>query len=517
MNRKLINVIPYPKKNFSLSGNLSLLEGFNIATTDSSLILPGIFSLYENCSIPLFLNKNDKNLIVINISIKQDKPDSVTSITELKKEEYKLVINEKGISIEGCNTGSIFYGLVSLLQIAFDCKNRNLPLPFLEIQDSPEYLWRGFLLDTVRSFFSVDFIKKNIDLMALHKLNVFHWHLTDDQGWRFNVSEYPELIRKGTVRKAYTMPESNEGEYDGVSFEKFYYSDEEILEIIEYAKNRNIMVVPEIEFPGHASALLASYPQFGCLQGPYNVENRWGIFKDTICLGKDAVFDFYETVFKKIEKLFPSKYIHIGGDECLTERWCECPDCQKRMNQEKLTKISQLQSWGTKKISEILHRHGKTAIGWDEILNDADTFPLPEEVIVQSWQGVEGGEKASSMNHFVIMSPQSHCYLNLKNHPSPEEPGRLGCTTIEKTYEFSPITEKMNSSSKEKILGGECAFWSEEIKYSRTAEYLIFPRFCSMAECLWLTSENKNYERFSDILETHKTLLEKMNVNFCRW
>ena len=440
-------------------------------------------------------------------------PSIFDDFSLVDNEAYVLEIKNDKINIytsKLSNEGS-FYATQTLKQLYLTYKNS---LPCLIIKDKPEYKWRGMMLDTCRSFYSVDFIKKLLDALAFHKFNRFHWHLTDDQGWRLPVPEYPLLTEVGSVRKAHTCPESIEGFHDTPDLEKKYYSDEEIKEIVAYAKERYIEIVPEIELPGHVSALLAAYPEFGCTGGPYNVENRWGIFPDVLCLGNDDIFKIYDAIFATVERLFPGKYIHIGGDECLSTRWQKCPKCLQRMKEQNLSNPSQLQSWATQKMVKLAISHGKIPIGWDEVLDNTDKIPLPSEVIVQSWRGFEGGERAVNLNHHVIMSPQTHTYLNLKNIASYEEPGRLGVTTVEKAYSYSPFTNNMKHSHKAFILGGECNLWTEALPHSKVAEYLIFPRLCAISECLWLSEENKDFSRFEQNLTLHKKRLHDTGYQY---
>lgn len=427
------------------------------------------------------------------------------------KEAYSITITEDQITVYSSAKEGSFYASQTLKQLSMTYKTE---LPCLVINDKPEYGWRGFLLDTCRSFYSVDFIKKIIDALAFHKFNRFHWHLTDDQGWRISVPEYPKLTEIGSIRKAHTMPESIEGFYDSPDLPRKYYTDEEITEIVKYAQERCIEIVPEIELPGHVSALLTAYPEFGCTGGPYQVENRWGIFPDVLCLGNDDIFKIYDAIFATVERLFPGKYMHIGGDECLSERWEKCPKCQQRMKNEKLENPSQLQSWATQQMVKLAIAHGKTPIGWDEVLDNTDKIPLPTEVIVQSWRGFEGGERAVKLNHKVIMSPQTHCYLNLKNLPSYEEPGRLGFITVEKAYSYTPFTENMDKEHRSFIMGGECNLWTEALPHSKVAEYLLFPRLCAISECLWLKAEDKSFERFEKLLPAHKDRLYDLGYQF---
>lgn len=445
-----------------------------------------------------------ENGIPVMISIPADK-------TGENKESYRLSVNEEGIRIEAASANGAFYGCISAAQLISASQGE---LEEVTIEDKPKHIWRGFLLDTCRSFYSTTFIKKMLDACALHKLNIFHWHLTDDQGWRFEVPGFPKLTEIGSVREDLTMPPSEEGFYDEGKSIRRWYTDEEIKDIVSYAQERCIEIIPEVEFPGHSSALLAAYPEYGCTGGPYKVENRWGIFPDVLCLGNDGIFIIYEAALKKFTQLFPGQYIHIGGDECPHERWEVCPKCQERMKKEGLDSAAQLQAWGTTKIASMVAGLGKIPIGWDEVLDNNKGNALPANVIVQSWRGTEGGIKAASMNHKVIMSPCDRFYLNLKNKDSFEEPGRLGVTTTKKTYTFSPAGKELKlkkQEQKELILGGECALWSEKLPFSRNAEYLIFPRFCAAAESLWLPEERKDFEDFKARLEYHKKLLHDLD------
>ena len=434
-----------------------------------------------------------------------------TSQQQQASEAYTLSITSDGIIICASEINGAFYGCITAAQLI---NGSNGELSELTIKDKPFHSWRGFLLDTSRSFYSTTFIKKMLDACALHKLNIFHWHLTDDQGWRFEFPGYPKLTETVSVRSDLTMPPSEDGYYDEGKTIRRWYTDEEIKDIIRYAQERCIEIIPEVEFPGHSSALLAAYPEYGCTGGPYKVENRWGIFPDVLCLGNDNIFTIYEAALKKITKLFPSKYIHIGGDECPHERWEVCPKCQARMKKEGLDSAAQLQAWGTTKIASMVAALGKVPVGWDEVLDNNKHNALPENVIVQSWRGTEGGIKAASMNHKVIMSPCEFYYFNFKNKDSFEEPGRLGVTSSKKAYSFSPAGKELKlkkPEQKELILGGECALWSEKLPFSRNAEYLLFPRFCAAAETFWLPEENKNFEDFKHRLEQHKKLLHSLD------
>ena len=504
-----ITVIPKPLSiecGSKITGISSKTVNLCINTEASVDIHKSMETAFSICGI----NTDRKGLTVFIEILPSDNHQPGSKIDE----GYTLSISDQGIRIKAADINGAFYGCISAGQLLASCEKE---LPQLTITDKPVHSWRGFLLDTSRSFYSTAFIKKMLDACALHKLNVFHWHLTDDQGWRFEVPGYPKLTEIGSKRQDHTVPGSEDGFYDEQKEIRRWYTDEEIREIVRYAEERCIQIIPEVEFPGHSSALLAAYPEYGCTGGPYQVENRWGIFPDVLCLGNDQVFTIYEAALRKITELFPSDYIHIGGDECPHERWDACPKCRERMKKEGLDSASQLQAWGTTKIAALTASLGKIPIGWDEVLDNNKHNKLPDNVIVQSWRGTEGGIKAASMNHKVIMSPVDYFYLNLKNKDSFEEPGRLGVTTTKKTYTFSPTSKELKlekPEQKDLILGGECALWSEKLPHSRSAEYLIFPRFCAAAESLWLPENKKDFEDFKQRLELHKKLLHQLDYRF---
>ena len=500
-----ISLIPYPfileNKDgiFSFSNflvNSDFSDQLNLSITEQILNKTNI-----NCSI-IPSNSEKANLILIKTS-------SYLNYDLSDKEAYCLTVKDNAIIIYASKENGAFYGIITLCQLLLTYEH-TIPCTF--IYDKPSFSWRGFLLDTSRSFYTVDFIKKAIDLCAFHKLNTFHWHLTDDQGWRFPVEGYPLLTEIGSKRMAARKPLVMEGLNEDDSYRDRFYTREEINDIVCYASRRFINIVPEVDLPGHSSALLASYPEFGCTGGPYQVEHRWGIFPDILCAGNDKIFTIYDAIFKSLSELFPGQYVHIGGDECRTSRWDKCPKCQKRIKDEKLDNSKQLQTWVTAKMVSILEKYDKIAIGWDEVLDNTEKIPVPSNLIVQSWRGIEGGEKAAELNHKVIMSPQTMCYLNLKPYDNFEEPGMLGFTTIYRAYKFSPITKGIKKEQEHNIIGGECALWTEELRSSRLAEYLIFPRLCALSECLWLKESDKNYDRFIYNLKEHKKRLDNLDV-----
>ncbi|MDR0442449.1 MAG: beta-N-acetylhexosaminidase [Treponema sp.] len=422
-------------------------------------------------------------------------------------ETYKLTITTEKISITAASGKGLYNGLQTFRQLVLsEFRDGMLTLPCAEIIDYPRFSWRGFMLDCARYFYSAAFVKNLIDILSLHHINRFHWHLTDDQGWRLPVAEYPLLTEIGSKRQDYRRV--------WMSHISGFYTAKEIDEVVEYAAVRHVEVVPEIDLPGHASAILASYPGLGCTGGPYRVEDRFGIFEDVLCAGNDQIFDLAEKIFDALAGFFPFGYVHIGGDEVRYNRWNDCPKCQKRLRELGLKKPEELQSWITFKLTEMLAKRKKTAIGWDEVLDDSEKFKLPKETVVMSWRGSEGGIRASGLGHPVIMSPNTAgCYLDYKHLDEPEEPGQLfeGAASVYKSYSLEPVTPEMSKEAASRILGGQCNMWSELIYAGKIAEYMIFPRLCAIAEAVW--TEDKDFEDFSARLAVHRERLDNLGIN----
>jgi len=496
----------------------------SIAVSDSYFIFPARLSVY-------FPQEFQKEIETFNEQIKNSTPfsclktDDRTSASilieknNLTDEAYKINIDEKLITIAAGSKHGVFNALQTLRQILMCCKTENegnplahYYIPSAIIEDSPRFEWRGFMLDCARTFFPVSFIKKLLDAASLHKLNRFHWHLTDDQGWRIPVKEYPKLIEIGSV-----APDPRHQPRDYKAKTDAYYTYEQIKDIINYAEARHIVIVPEIEMPGHASAILASYPELGCTGGPYNVEGRWGIFDDVLCAGNDDVFRLLEAAIKTVSELFPGQFIHIGGDECPHVRWETCPKCQARIKQEKLDDVKQLQSWITSRAAAIVKKYGKTAIGWDEVLDGTEKISLPEDLIVMSWRGAKGGIEASKRHHRVIMTPtDAGCYLNYPHLSDPAEPGLQSVTTVRKSYNYSPLPDSLSEEEKSNILGGQGNLWSELLSSQKLAEYMLFPRLCALSEALWLDQKDKDFDSFSERLKVHKERLDLLNLLYYR-
>nr|AGS52444.1 beta-hexosaminidase [uncultured bacterium contig00101] len=425
--------------------------------------------------------------------------------TASAEEYYRLEILPEGITLAAGTGAGIYRGLQVLRQLFLSgYEAGSLSVPCGVIEDRPRFPWRGFMLDCSRYFYSVGFIKKLLDALSLHHVNVFHWHLSDDQGWRLPVESYPLLTEIGSKRREHRLWDE---------FSGGFYTKTEIKEVVSFAAARHIEVVPEIDLPGHASAILAAYPGLGCTGGPYRVEDRFGIFEDALCAGNDGIFPLAEAVFDTLAELFPSRYVHIGGDEVLFNRWAECPKCRKRLSELGLSEPAQLQGWFTARIAEMLKQRGKTAIGWDEILDSIGKFPLPKDTVVQSWRDEEGGNRAAALGHRVIMSPQNKgCYLDYKHIDQAEEPGRLRIGTVVQAYSLDPVTPTMDKTAASLVLGGQGNLWSEIIYAGRIAEYMIFPRICAIAEALWSEKNSRDPANFARRLKVHQRRLDKLDL-----
>jgi hexosaminidase len=422
----------------------------------------------------------------------------------LSAEAYRLHIDEDAVTLCAATGAGAYHGLQTLRQLLLsEYREGALNLPCALIEDSPRFQWRGFMLDTARYFYAVPFIKKLIDALSLHHINIFHWHLTDDQGWRLPIAAYPLLTEIGSKRQERRLSQQP---YIGG-----FYTEDDIRSVVAFAAERHIEVVPEVDLPGHASAILASYPGLGCTGGPYRVQDSFGIFEDALCAGNDGLFTFAGAVFDTLVQLFPSLYIHIGGDEVRFNRWENCPKCRKRLAETGLAEMRELQSWITVKLAGMLAERGKTAIGWDEVLEDTARYPLPGEVAVMSWRGAEGGKKAAALGHKVVMSPNTEgCYFDYRHADEAEEPGQWGVSTVFQVYSMEIVSPEMTPAEAGLIMGGQCNLWSELIYAGRIAEYMIFPRIAAFAEALW--SPRKDFSRFERKLAVHRQRLDALDI-----
>lgn len=408
-------------------------------------------------------------------------------------EAYRVTVDASGVRVEGATGQGVFYGLQTLVQLLPNQEGDNCELPnfpFCTIDDAPRFAHRGLLLDCCRHFMEPEFVKRTIDHLAFYKMNVLHWHLTEDQGWRIEIKKYPRLTEHGAWR---------EGE-DGEPYGGFYTQDQ-IRDIVDYAAERHVEIIPEIELPGHSSAAISAYPHLGCTGDSIDVVTEWGVFPDVYCAGNDSTVAFLKDVMDEVVQLFPSTYVHIGGDEAPVSRWEECDKCQARIQTMGLDHEHALQGWLISEIGHHLAGHGKTIIGWDEILEAGD---LPETAIVQSWRGMEGGVEAVQHGHPAIMSPTSHCYFD---YP-------LSSTDLPEVFAFDPIPTGLTASEAALIRGGECNMWTERAPQS-VIESKIYPRLLGMSEVLWRQdSTARDYDTFHRALEAHYPLLDHMGVDY---
>ncbi len=412
----------------------------------------------------------------------------------LGTEGYLINVEPNRVTIKANQSAGFFYAAQTIRQLMppdfekADFKANSVSIPCLKIVDKPRFAWRGLNLDCCRHFMTKDFVKRYIDLLAYHKMNVLHWHLTEDQGWRIEIKKYPKLTEVGAWRT----------NADGTVYGGFYTQDD-IREVVAYASKRHVMVVPEIEMPGHSVAALAAYPHLSCTGKPLAVETNWGVFKDIYCAGNDSTFLFLQDVLSEVVELFPSPYIHLGGDEAPKYRWENCPKCKARLRKEKLSNYEELQRYFVSRVAKFLETKGKTIIGWDEILEGG----RPHNAIIQAWRGMDRAAEALSANAPVIVSPTSHCYFD---YP-------VEVINLEKVYSFNPIPESTDSAKLCLVLGGECNMWTEHAP-QETVDSKVFPRMLAIAEVLWTFPKDRNYEEFLNRVRYHYSRLNALGVTF---
>lgn len=436
-----------------------------------------------------------------------------------KEGSFALSVTKKSVLVASANPVGLFYGFQTIRQLLPpQVEQANLVndvewlIPCVEIQDEPQLKYRGLMLDVGRHFFPVEFIKKYIDLLALHKMNVFHWHLTEDQGWRIEIKKYPKLAEVAAYRDETLIGHGGRRpfKYDGKRYGD-YYTQDEAREIVEYAAKRFITVIPEIELPGHSQAALTAYPELGCTGGPYEVAKRWGVFPEVYCAGEEKTFEFLENVLLEVMDIFPSEYIHIGGDECPKERWKKCKKCQKRMKAEGCHDEHELQSYFIQRIEKFLNKHDRQIIGWDEILEGG----LAPNATVMSWRGEKGGIAAAKQGHDVIMTPTSHFYLDYYQNNKKEEPLAIGgFLTLSKVYSYNPMPKELTEEEQKHIIGVQGNVWTEYMPNSQHVEYMVYPRACAIAEVGWLKPEKKDYNNFMERLGGHLQRLDILGVNY---
>ena len=485
------NVVPLPKSVVMVKGqpfNLTsattiVYEGTNPEMKRNARFLSEYIQQSTGIKTTL-LDKRDKKaaaiVLVINPKVQGD-------------EAYRLTVNNKQVTIAASTPAGVFYGIQTLRKsLPVQTNGADITLPAVDVADAPRFGYRGMMLDCGRHFFPVSFVKKFIDILAMHNMNVFHWHLTEDQGWRLEIKSHPELTAKSSMRSG-TVIGHNATVDDSIPHGGFY-TQQEARDIVEYARQRHITVIPEIDMPGHTLAALAAYPELGCTGGPYEVGHRWGVYKDVLCLGKESTYKFVQDVVDEVVDIFPAKYFHIGGDESPTVMWEKCPNCLQKAKDEN-TDIKHLQQYFTNRIEKYLNSKGKSIIGWDEILEGK----INQSATIMSWRGVEPGLKAAKQGHDVIMTPSSHVYFDhYQAKETKHEPDAIGgCSPVEKVYSYEPLPETLDAEAKNRIKGVQANLWTEYIPFTTQAEYMVLPRMAALAEVQWTPAGQKNFDNFS--------------------
>ncbi|CAB9512249.1 hexosaminidase subunit [Seminavis robusta] len=520
-----IAIIPRPVRVEEKSGHFTITESSCIYASEGALaeakflaevIRPSsgleiaVKTLSQECDC-----KGHISLALIRTTDDDDDP--------MDDEAYTLDVSECNVKIKAATAKGLFYGIQSLLQLLPPnifrkamVKDATWTIPCVGIEDTPRFKWRGMHLDSGRHFMPKEFVLKLIDLMAFHKLNSFHWHLTEDQGWRIEIKAYPKLTEISAWRDETLIGHhrNNPRVFDGRRHGGFY-SQDDIREVVAYAARRHITVVPEIEMPGHTVAVLAAYPELGCTNGPYQVRTMWHFSEDVFCAGNEATFTFLQNVLTEVMELFPSKYIHIGGDECPKARWKECSKCQKRIQNENLKDEHELQSYFIKRIESFLNENGRSLIGWDEILEGG----LAPNATVMSWRGTEGGIQAANEGHSVVFAPASHTYLDhCQTDDVFAEPLAIGGNLpLEKVYSYEPMPEELLTAGKgHHVLGAQGQLWSEYFPNPKHVEYMAFPRLTALSEVVWSPREGKSFENFLGRLDSHLKRLDVLDVNYRR-
>jgi hexosaminidase len=512
-----ITIIPQPVK-------VEQHEGFFLLNNKTNIILPNTDPEWQKAAallqrkvrnaagfdIPISTENNKKQLIVFQ----QD--------SEIKSSEaYSLDVNKYQITIKAAAAQGAFYGVQSLLQLLPDeieslnvVPELNLSVPCCNIWDEPRFAWRGMHLDVSRHFYNVSFVKKYIDLLAMHKFNRFHWHLTDDQGWRIEIKKYPKLTEVGGYRNGTIKgkPKGIQEYYDGQKYGG-YYTQEQIKDIVQYAAERFVTIIPEIEMPGHCTAALAAYPSLACEPIEVETQMKWGGFPYAFC-PKQETFVFLEDVLTEIIALFPSQYIHIGGDEVNKTPWEESEFCQNLMKEKHLDSEDELQSYFIRHIEQYLNQKGKKLIGWDEILEGG----LSENATVMAWRGEEGAIEAAKQHHDAIMSPENYCYFNFYQHADKEsEPLAMGKTlSVKKVYSFDPVPDDLMPEQAKHIIGAQGNVWTEYMRIEKDVEYMVFPRALALAEVVWTPQDKRVWTEFRPRLLSHLPRLDVVGVNYAK-
>lgn len=511
-----INLIPLPVKMETGTGVFTINETTRLVADDALTGITDLFAAQLNTpsGYKLLRAKSNSNGIHFFLNNTYNKT--------LGNEGYILDIKPTRIDISANKPAGLFYAMQSLIQLlpkeiesSVKVEHENWTVPCVKITDYPRFGWRGLMLDVSRHYFPKESVKKYIDQLAKYKMNVFHWHLTDDQGWRVEIKSLPELTsigawrapRMGTWWTREPRAKNEPATYGG------YYTQEDVKEIVKYAQERFVTIIPEVDVPGHSLAALAAYPNLSCTGGPFEV-NVGNVFyskeDNALCPGNEQSFVFMDKVLTELAALFPGQYIHIGGDECYKGFWKNCEKCKKRMADEKLTSVEELQSYFIKRMEKMVIAKGKKMIGWDEILEGG----LAPEATVMSWRGIQGGINAAKMNHPIIMTPDGNCYLDLYQGDPAGEPPTYSMLTLTSCYNFEPVPKEVTDASL--ILGGQGNLWAESVPTYRHAEYMTWPRAFALAEVFWSEKTARNWDGFIHRMEANLARYDVANVNYAR-
>ena len=504
------NVVPLPK-------SVVMAKGLPFNLTNATTIV------YEGTNPEMkrnarFLSEYIQQASGIKTAVldKRDKKAAAIVLTIDPKvagaEAYRLSVNNKQVTIAASTPAGVFYGIQTLRKsLPVQTTGEAITLPAVTVADAPRFGYRGMMLDCARHFFPLSFVKKFIDILAMHNMNVFHWHLTEDQGWRLEIKSHPELTTKSSMRSG-TVIGHNATVDDSIPHGGFY-TQQEAREIVEYARQRHITVIPEIDMPGHMLAALAAYPELGCTGGPYEVGHRWGVYKDVLCLGKESTYKFVQDVIDEVVDIFPAKYFHIGGDESPTVMWEKCPKCLQKAKDEN-TDIKHLQQYFTNRVEKYLNGKGKSIIGWDEILEGK----INQSATIMSWRGVEPGLKAAKQGHDVIMTPSSHVYFDhYQAKDTKHEPDAIGgCSPVDKVYSYEPLPDTLSAEAKSRIKGVQANLWTEYIPFTTQAEYMVLPRMAALAEVQWTPVAKKNFDDFSKRALRLSDLYDRYGYQYAR-
>ncbi len=510
-----ISIIPEPVKIVKNDGQFILPANISIYASENPELKTALVDLSDRLTIPtgFQVTKSKSGSAVIMLSINK------TADPELGNEGYQLSVTSKKVTITANHPAGIFYGIQSFLQLLppeiesnTRVTNVNWIAPCVSVTDYPRFGWRGLMLDVSRHFFTKEEVKKYIVQMAKYKYNVLHLHLTDDQGWRIEIKSLPQLTNVGAWRVNRT---GLWGEFlPALAYEKAsdggFYTQEDMREMISFAKDRNITILPEIDVPAHSLALIASFPNLSCTQLPYSVNAgfRSPVRDDNaLCIGNDSVFMMLDKIFTELAALFPCEYIHVGGDEAYKGFWSDCPKCQKRMTDENLKNVDELQSYFVRRIETILKSKGKKLIGWDEILEGG----LAPEATVMSWRGMKGGIEAAKMNHHVVMTPWDYCYLDLYQGEPSVEPATYGMCRLTDSYTYDPVPDSVDEKL---ILGGQGNLWTERVYNLRQIEYMTWPRGLALAEVYWSPKSSRNWDKFIKKMEAQFPRLDAEGTKY---